>query len=236
MSTGTGCPHAHDDAAYVLGALSPAERLEFERHLAGCDACTRSVRELAGLPGLLGRIDRSVLESPPEREPVPETVLPALFREVRRARRRRTAAVAVLAAAAVAVIAAVGVAVVGGDAGSHTTAPPVTSSSAVTEETMRPLGDVPVRARLTLEQVAWGTKLGLACTYDPASVRYEVPPETEYLLVVHTRDGATEQVGSWRSVDGRTATLWAATSTDREEIASVEVRTPDGRVVLRADT
>ena len=31
------CPFAHDDAAYVLGALSPGERLEFERHLAGCD-------------------------------------------------------------------------------------------------------------------------------------------------------------------------------------------------------
>ena len=53
------CPFAHDDAAYVLGALSPAERLEFERHLGRCDDCTRAVRELAGLPGLLGRVDRT---------------------------------------------------------------------------------------------------------------------------------------------------------------------------------
>ena len=55
MSTPTGCAFTHDDAAYVLGALSPAERLEFERHLAGCDDCSRSVRSLAGMPGLLDR-------------------------------------------------------------------------------------------------------------------------------------------------------------------------------------
>ena len=34
MTTPSGCEHAHDDAAYVLGALSPAERLDYERHLA----------------------------------------------------------------------------------------------------------------------------------------------------------------------------------------------------------
>ena len=44
------------DAAYVLGALSPAERREFEEHLAGCARCQRSVAELAGLPGLLAQV------------------------------------------------------------------------------------------------------------------------------------------------------------------------------------
>ena len=29
MSDQTTCPLSHSDAAYVLGALSPAERLEF---------------------------------------------------------------------------------------------------------------------------------------------------------------------------------------------------------------
>ena len=32
-------PYAEWDAAYVLGALSPAERLEFEGHLSGCGRC-----------------------------------------------------------------------------------------------------------------------------------------------------------------------------------------------------
>ena len=44
------CPHEHDAAAYVLGALSVAERLDFERHLDTCDECSRSVRSFAGLP------------------------------------------------------------------------------------------------------------------------------------------------------------------------------------------
>ena len=35
------------DAAYVLGALSPAERREFEEHLASCPSCQAAVSELA---------------------------------------------------------------------------------------------------------------------------------------------------------------------------------------------
>jgi len=41
------------DAAYVLGSLSATDRAQFEAHLAGCDACTRSLADLAGLPGVL---------------------------------------------------------------------------------------------------------------------------------------------------------------------------------------
>jgi anti-sigma-K factor RskA len=36
----------HDAAAYVLGALEPAERAAFEEHLAGCAECAADVREL----------------------------------------------------------------------------------------------------------------------------------------------------------------------------------------------
>jgi hypothetical protein len=50
------CPHAHDDGAYVLGALSPAERSAFEKHLATCAECRDAVAEVAVLPGLLGRL------------------------------------------------------------------------------------------------------------------------------------------------------------------------------------
>jgi len=56
------CEHSHLDGAYVLGALSPGERQEFERHLLGCEECSRSVRELAGLPGLLALVEAEDLE------------------------------------------------------------------------------------------------------------------------------------------------------------------------------
>ncbi len=95
------------------------------------------------------------------------------------------------------------------------------------------MGDVPVEATVGLEQVTWGTRLLLTCTYEPESVEYELPPTVDYTIVVRTRDGHTEQVGSWRSVGGMTMRLTAGTSSDRDDIRSVEVRTTSGRVVLR---
>jgi hypothetical protein len=230
------CRFAHDDGAYVLGALSPAERLDFERHLEGCDDCTRAVRELAGLPGLLGRVDVSVLEHPAVDEPLPDTLLPALSREVRRDRRRRSFVAAALAAAAV-VVAVMVPPVVSQVTDGHGSALAVPQRSATPSgsapQAMNPVGDVPVRASLTLDKVTWGTRLGLTCTYDPEWVEYQLPPSVTYVLYVRTRDGHTEQVGTWRSVGGRTMRLSAATAASRENIASVEVRTTGGRVLLQ---
>ncbi len=229
------CPFAHVDGAYVLGALTPGERLEFERHLAGCEDCTRAVQELAGLPGLLARVDATVLENPRPDEPVPDTLLPALSREVGRGRRRRNLIAAGLAAAVVAVVAVgtpVAVSRLDGGGGTPAAAPTSEPSDIVTRP-MAPVGEVPVDATLGLEQVKWGTRLLLTCSYEPGSVGYDLPPAVDYTLFVRTRAGKTEQVGSWRSVGGTTMHLAAATSSNRGDIESVEVRTPSGRVVLR---
>jgi hypothetical protein len=229
------CMHAHDDAAYVLGALSPSERLEFERHLTTCEECARSVRSFAGMPGLLDRVDASVLEDPPADPPLPSTLLPALHRAVETRRRRRTTVIAGLAAAAAAV-AALGVPMVLGNDGRPVSGSG-TSTSSVDVETlaMAPVGDVPIKASLGLERVTWGTRMLLTCTYDASTVDFELPDEVDYLLFVTTDQGRTEQVGSWRSVDGTTMRVPAATSVGRDDIATVEVRTTDGRVVLRLD-
>ena len=47
------CEFEINDGAYLLGAITPAQRAEFERHLAGCPQCRESVAQLAVLPGLL---------------------------------------------------------------------------------------------------------------------------------------------------------------------------------------
>jgi len=49
--------YADWSAAYLLGALEPAERSDYQRHLGGCDICQRTVADFSTLPGLLARAD-----------------------------------------------------------------------------------------------------------------------------------------------------------------------------------
>lgn len=233
------CTHAHDDAAYVLGALSPTERLDFERHLPTCDECSRSIRSLAGMPGLLDLVDAGVLEDPPVDTPLPATLLPSLTRAVETRGRRRTVVIAGLAAAAAAVVALAVPLALGDDAppvsGPGTSATSTPGQDQVETRVMAPQGDVPIEATLGLEQVTWGTRMLLTCTYDKDAIGVELPEQVDYLLYVTDARGHSEQVGSWTSLSGTTMTVPAATSVTRDDLASVEVRTPDGRVVLRLD-
>ena len=101
---------------------------------------------------------------------------------------------------------------------------------------MQPVGDAPVTATLRLEDVTWGTRLGLSCTYDPDLVRQDLPEEADYVLFVRTRAGRLERVGSWRAVGGREMEITAATAAALADVRSVQVRTTDGRVVLELAT
>jgi len=232
------CPLAHSDGSYVLGALSPADRQAFEEHLGDCPGCARAVQQLAGLPGLLARVDPGVLEDPPageRQEPVPPTLLPALVARVRRNRRRRTTTTlaAAAAAAAVVVVGALGMAGALGGRDAPGQAPPTaTSAVPATPEPMHGLGGTSLTASVGLAPVAWGTRLDLTCSY-AAGPRYERHPAERYALLVRTREGRLQQVATWRAVPGRTIRLTGATSSTRADIAAVEVRTAAGRPVLR---
>ena len=265
------CDYSHHDGAYVLGALTPTDRQQFESHLAGCPACARAVQELAGLPGLLSRVDPALLETPPDPVPLPATLLPRLVAAVRRDQFRRTWRTVVAAAAAV-VVAAVGTWGLAGQLGSgdrgadsvtaeptrgpargpaveptdDPTAPTAPTTATSTDEptetvetppparAMSSVGGAPVRGSLVLEGVPWGTRLTLTCSY-PADPHNYSPSGRgiEYAMFVRTRDGRTEQVATWRSLTGKTMNLDAASAAQRSEITRVEVRTADGRPVLR---
>lgn len=238
LTPGTGCELAHLDGAYVLGSLSTSERTAYERHLPGCDECSRAVRDLAGLPGLMSRVPLEVVEPPGEREPVPETLLPALVAEARRSRRRRrtTLLAVVAAAAAVAVVGGIGAVAV--TLGGEEEAPPAAAPSA-TETTAEPLrmdavGAGGVSGWVSLTERPWGTRLDLTCTYVASG--YGGDGTTSYAMRVRTADGSVEQVGTWRAETGRQVHVTMATDAVPDEIATVVVTTADGAPVLRLRT
>lgn len=222
--------YADWDSAYVLGALAPGERREYEAHLETCEACRRSVAELAPMPGLLARLPaeraEALLDQPDAGSPAPRSeLLDAVRREGRRRRARRTRIrITTAVAAAVVVIAAVAVPFA------------LTRSSddreAIAFET---LADVPVSASAVLSPAEWGTRIELDCTYD-AAPGAEVPEGGwPYALVVVDRDGERTEVSSWRATPGATARLEAGTALAVDEIASLEIRAvASGDVLLRA--
>lgn len=216
----SGDRFAQYDAAYVLGALSSDERLEYETHLRACPECAAAVADLAGLPGLLATVSVEDVLSPAE--PVPDTLAPRLVRAVRRERRVRR--VAAVAAAAVVAATAGTLGVVAGHAGSS----PATDAAPGT--TMSQVAATPVHASARFVTVPWGTRIDLTCTYDGS--RYG-NATAAYTLVVVDRGGTTQQIATWRAVPDGVSRVSAATAWSRADIARVEIRTASGAPVLR---
>lgn len=206
-------PFATFDAAYVLGALSPEDRQRFEQHLRTCDRCAASVRDMAGLPGLLARVDTPAVV--PDVGPPPPDLLPTVLRRVRRGRRIRLAVTSV--SAAVAVSACVALAVV-----ASWPAPSPPPSTAMTA-----LGEFPVRADARLDAFEWGTQVDMQCSYtgDRSS--------GEYILVAISRSGAETQLATWKAVPDNTARIVIGTALKRTDLAALEVRGGSGRALLR---
>lgn len=224
------------DAAYVLGALSPSERREFEHHLKGCAACASAVGELAGLPGLMSKV--SVEELTAEVEPPPETLLPSLARAVRRERGRRRLTVGAAAAAAAAVIAVGAVALSGPDSPTRPPPAPFASGSSTASGSanlaLSAVVPSPVTASARLVDMAWGTRIDLTCAY---SATGSFPADgLPYALVVVDRSGTAQQVATWMALPDRELRVPGASSLARQDIAAVEIRTLSGRAILRLST
>ncbi|WP_426520953.1 anti-sigma factor family protein [Diaminobutyricibacter sp. McL0618] len=230
------------DGAYVLGALSPADRRAYESHLASCDACTASVNELAGLPGLLARVpDEQALSLVPATAALPAaavagegdervgTAPDALPRLVHAARRHRArvrwwTAGSVLAAAAVLAFVT---AVVG--PGLLT---PSHSQAVGTHVTLSQVEPNPLSADVRLVSEPWGTRIETHCTYAEWEGSSETGP-WKYTMVVTDRAGASTQVSSWTASAGTTVSPTATTSVPVADIASIDIRAATGEVLLK---
>jgi hypothetical protein len=206
-------PFATFDAAYVLGALSPEDRQRFEQHLRTCDRCAASVRDMAGLPGLLARVDAPAVL--PDAGPPPPDLLPTVLRRVRRGRRIRLAVTSV--SAAVAVSACVALAVV---ASWPASSPPPSIA-------MTALGQFPVRADARLDAFEWGTQVDMSCSYTGGR------SGGDYILVAIARSGTETQLATWKAVPDNTARIVIGTALKRTDLAALEVRGGSGRALLR---
>lgn len=215
------CDFCFDDGAYVLGALAPAERAEFERHLATCPSCRDEVAALAVLPGLLGRLDAATaipaIEAPPS---ILLRTMAAVATRRRAERRRRlwTALAAGLAALVVATGAGLGVHMVDASPAS----PPGLSA-------MVPVTDhVPVTAELALVAAAGGTRVDMQCRYSTGYDGLWI-----IRLVVFPRWGGTgEQIGTWTATSGQVLSMTAMTHLSPEDIGRVELQRADQTPLL----
>jgi hypothetical protein len=213
-------PFEHDDAAYVLGALSPAERAAFEEHLQSCADCTARVREIEDVPDLLAGIAATDIVEPPE--PLPDTLLPGLIRRAAVRRRRQRWLIGGLASVAAACLIAL-VAVVW----------PTSSNSPKqpAQQAFVTVAKSPVRATATLTQKAWGTGIDLHCHYVAG-----VDRSFSYDLVVYGKSGKPQTVGSWSLPPDRDIEFPAGTALPLDQIAKMEITLPDGTPVLRLTT
>ena len=222
------------DAAYVLGALSPAERREYEEHLAGCPACQNAVSELAGLPGLLAQVppeDATLLAAAPGVEVLDDGPPPDLLARMRARTTRRGRFVTTVvgaAAALVLVLAGIGYAV-----GLPPFAP--NEPRRVAFESVRPTA---LTAVADVVPVEGGTRIEVQCVYGGMN---EPSPghgydTANYTIHVVDRAGRTIQVKDWPVTPNKTMRPSGTTSLKVRQIEAIEIRyAPRDVTVLRAD-
>ena len=201
-------------AAYVLGALEPHERVEFERHLHECDLCRDEVQLVAAIPGLLAQIDPT-LSGDPEAQPritaaAVNRAATDLAKLERTGRRWRAAALALTAGAAGLVLTVV---VDGGSESRHT-------PTRLAIEGGGP-GEVEVEER------GWGTEISVELTGLP----------TSDVLELWAVDSAGEWTiaATWNALDHGRVAVSGAAAVATPDLAEVVVTSRDrATIVLRA--
>jgi anti-sigma factor RsiW len=209
--------HREALAAYVLGALDPAERRAVEHHLADCDACAEEVARFMPLPGLLGRVSEPEARADlliPSRDLLDGVILRLADRERilrRQVRRWRIAAVAACLAALVVAVVAVAPWRSAPDRVIVAAEPAATGTTATTGEV----------AAIAWE---WGTTVELAAA--------DLPRRDGYVLWAVAEDGRRERAGTWGVTASGRARVRGASSIPRSQLARVEVTDREGNVIM----
>jgi hypothetical protein len=245
------------DAAYVLGALSPADRREYEEHLASCPACQGAVSELAGIPGLLGQVspaDAAMLSMAVDNttgrgETMTATATEAELTEatatetelieagpptsllpkmIKMARtRRRKMLAAVAGIAAAAVLVIGGVAVGTGLIPLRPDSPQRVAFSQVVPSSIQALADVIPGSD--------GTQINVECVYAEVNDPRPGGGHDEYSIFVVDRSGHSEEIKEWPATPNKLMRPSGMTPLRLSQIADLEIRQSDtNEVLLRA--
>jgi hypothetical protein len=236
-----GDRYAEWDAAYVIGALSAAERQEYEEHLAQCPSCRGAVAELAGMPGLLAQVpahEALTVGAPdggPLTVPPPVSLMPELSQEP--VPRRRAWLVPAVAAASALVVGGLGGYALS-SMGAETGRPPLAS---VTQGPVRlafsAVAPSTMTAVLDVARSGTGTELRVECQYATTGPTGYDPEAAwaDYAIWVVDREGNAELEKTWTARPNRVMRPTARTPLAPEEIAAVEIRRVDtGQTVMRA--
>ena len=194
-----------DLGAYLLGALEPASRDNFERHLSGCVTCRNELADLAVLPTLLSRLDdasTAAAVDPPPFAPVLDGVI-----RQRRAERRRERALA--AVAALACVVAATVMLLGPPGADAPTGRAFTS------------GDGLVQA--TVEDKPWGMAVHIAAD--------DLPTRNGYIARAIARDGHHAQIATWSDTGGP-VDVTGGCYLDAQDVQRLEIVDPSDDAVL----
>jgi hypothetical protein len=226
------CEHEHDDGAYVLGALSPAERAAYERHLATCSFCREAVADISTLPDLLSRLDAkefAKLLDPSLTADHPGASLRDMANpSAGRGKRRRNFGVRVMSSiAAVILVGLIGIGVLAWTRDTPGTgAAPAGPAIAMT----RVDAASPVAATLRLASNAGGTRAELSCTYSKSA-----KSTATFRLIAYGRDNEQEQIGSWDALPGGEFPMQGITHFGLGNFSRLELVRSDGTVMLAYD-
>lgn len=231
------------DAAYVLGALSVDERHQYERHLTECDACREQVAELAGMPGLLSAVPIAqavavgaadpfgwgVAGEPSDRdtrERMPSASLHTLLATAKSRRRRSRVIYAGVVTVAAGLAASLALVLPGYIAG----AGPVPLAPHALTAVLEPVAPSALSADVSLDDHAWGTRIGSNCTYKESQY---ASGAHAYAMYVTDRQGKQSEVATWVARPGHTVEAVGTTQLRARDIAAVDIRSVEtGQVLL----
>ncbi|BCJ43887.1 anti-sigma factor [Actinoplanes ianthinogenes] len=214
------CEDGHDDAAYVLGALSPAERAAYEHHLASCSFCREAVADLSRVPDMLDRLDADEFV----RLLDPTLSAPAPVRSYQPARPAKTFSVRALSTVAALVL----IVLLGGGAGWWLMNRPEPGSTATGPAVAMAAVDAqsPISANIRLAGTSGGTKVEMVCRYAESEKPYT------FRLIAYGPDDENEQLGSWMAHPGAEFRMQASTHFPVESLDRLDLVRSDGKIML----